>query len=211
MKAMHLLRCSILLAVPAAASCASLGSNGLPAANADAFAQSIRVDKRGIVKLFKDLSGDPLPAGITQGPDGAIWFTDIGNGAVGRITGGGKYTLQVDVGGVSDGITVGPDSNLWFTESGANEIGRISTTGLQFPAFTLPAGSEPEQIVAGPSGTVWFTQAGTDQIGELTTAGVLSELSVPTANAQPFGIAVGPNGKIWFTERGGNRIGYVTV
>src|ERR1700730_14022722 len=35
-------------------------------------------DKPGVVKFFNDTFGDPVPTGITTGPDGALWFTDQG-------------------------------------------------------------------------------------------------------------------------------------
>jgi virginiamycin B lyase len=73
---------------------------------------------------------------ITAGPDGNLWFTElgtsVGNGKIGRITTGGVIT---EFGGSllnPIGITAGPDGNLWFTEEGLSngKIGRITTAGV---------------------------------------------------------------------------------
>ena len=75
-----------------------------------------------------------VPLGITTGPDGALWFTNLGTkadrGSIGRISTTGRVTLFA--GSHIDrpaGIAVGPDGALWFTNSGNNSIGRITTSG----------------------------------------------------------------------------------
>lgn len=206
MRTMGLLRCSMLLTALGIVSCTSLASSGLQPANANAFVRSIRVDKRGVVKLFNDPEGDPLPSGITQGPDRAVWFTDIGNGIVGRVTGSGKYTLQQIVGGVSDGITVGPDQNLWFTVgNGGGGVGRITTSG-DFSIFKDPGGSYTQGITTGPDGALWFAESN-GTVGRITTAGKVTHFAVATRNAQLEGIVTGPDGNLWVTEYvvGGSR------
>jgi virginiamycin B lyase len=73
------------------------------------------------------------PAGITLGPDGAIWFTEENGNKIGRITTAGaitEYPVPTNASG-SQEIAAGPDGALWFTEYGANppKIGRVTTTG----------------------------------------------------------------------------------
>jgi streptogramin lyase len=66
-----------------------------------------------------------VPAYITAGPDGALWFTNLGNrtnhGSIGRITTSGKVTIYAG-GGIDGpgGITVGLDRALWFTNTAGN-------------------------------------------------------------------------------------------
>jgi virginiamycin B lyase len=62
---------------------------------------------------------------ITAGPDGALWFTDTSNNAIGRITTSGAITeYPLPTGNaLPNGITVGPDGNLWFTEGAVHNIG----------------------------------------------------------------------------------------
>jgi virginiamycin B lyase len=71
------------------------------------------------------------PIGITAGPDGNVWFTEImqGVGKIGRITPSGTITeFQTPTANSRlEGITAGPDGNLWFTEGSAGKIGRITT------------------------------------------------------------------------------------
>src|SRR5437868_6008033 len=57
------------------------------------------------------------PWGITAGPDGNMWFTEL-IGKIGVVTTGGaftQYTIPTS-GSAPRGITVGPDGNLWFAE-----------------------------------------------------------------------------------------------
>src|SRR5438874_555681 len=69
------------------------------------------------------------PTGITAGPDGNLWFTEIGANKVGRITTAGvitEFPLPARHSGPT-GIAAGPDGALWFTEFYGNKIGRITT------------------------------------------------------------------------------------
>jgi virginiamycin B lyase len=102
-----------------------------------------------------------VPTYITDGPDGALWFTDLGNstdrGSIGRITTSGKVTI-FSGGGINEpaGITVGPDGALWFTNSAGNSIGRITTSG-EITHYTVPGVINPLGITKGPDGDLWFT------------------------------------------------------
>ena len=59
--------------------------------------------------FFKDPSIDQ-PAGITTGPDGALWYTNEGNNLIGRITTSGVVTNYTGTGvSTPSGITSGPD------------------------------------------------------------------------------------------------------
>ena len=101
----------------------------------------------GVMAAAARASGDPLgqitefsagittgsgPVGITAGPDGNLWFTEIGGNRIGRITPTGtvtEFSSGITAGSEPLGITAGPDGNLWFTEIGGNRIGRITPTG----------------------------------------------------------------------------------
>ena len=54
------------------------------------------------------------PGGITAGPDGALWFTEIAGDKIGRMTTDGVVTNEIPI--VADAatheITTGPDSAL---------------------------------------------------------------------------------------------------
>ena len=101
-----------------------------------------------------------MPQGITSGPDGNLWFTELAANKIGRITTGGV-------------ITSGPDGNLWFTEFVANKIGRITTGGTitEYPVPT--SGGHPDEITSGSDTRVWFTEFVADKIGALSPSAAL--------------------------------------
>ena len=75
-----------------------------------------------ITEYGGSLSG---PSGITAGPDGNLWFTENGNGKIGKITTGGSITeYGGSLSGPGWGLRVGPDGNLWFTENGNGKVGK---------------------------------------------------------------------------------------
>ncbi|HXE54029.1 MAG TPA: hypothetical protein VN541_13490, partial [Tepidisphaeraceae bacterium] len=148
---------------------------------------------------------------LTVGPDGAIWFTDQDNNAVGREAADGsiaEYPLPTDSAG-PDRITRGPDGNLWFVETDAAQIGRITPAG-SVREFSIPnPDSDPTDITAGPGGSLWFVDSGTNSIGRIATSGKVSELPVD-ANTLTLGgsLAAGPDGNLYATgwDNSGNGV-----
>ena len=135
-----------------------------------------------------------LPAGITAGPDGALWFTESLGDKIGRITTSGTIT-EYPVPTPSsqpNGITAGPDGALWFAETQGGKIGRITTQGSisEYPA------TNNGSIVAGPDGALWFPEQ--DAIGRITTDGTVTNFAVPDRiNGVGDAITVGPDGALW--------------
>ena len=67
----------------------------------------------------------PQPNQITSGPDGELYVTDTGNGAIYSIDPTSHVISQPNFIGktvisnpLPSGITTGPDGNLWFTDDG---------------------------------------------------------------------------------------------
>ncbi|HEX9038484.1 MAG TPA: zf-HC2 domain-containing protein [Ktedonobacterales bacterium] len=162
--------------------------------------------------------------GLTAGPDGNIWFTDLFSAQVGRITPTGAVTrFNLPTRNAHpEGITTGPDGALWFVEYRESSsiatgnicfdsrIGRITTSGgIRY--FTIASTSCPDVITAGPDGALWFTARATDQIGRITPSGAVTIYSLPHAGSLPEGITTGPDGALWFAERGASRIGRITT
>src|SRR5262245_1172752 len=123
-----------------------------------------RITPSGTVTEFSTPTKDQFIKGITNGPDGALWFVsdtpDHTRAIVGRITTEGSVTRFL----LPDGrcspvaIVAGPDGNLWFTETGAaNAIGRITPNGAvtEF-AVATDSGWLPS-IIVGPDGELWFS------------------------------------------------------
>src|SRR5262245_34909461 len=126
---------------------------------------------------------DASPGGIAAGPDGNLWFTEIGVSRIGRITPAGVVTeFPLAAGREPQGITKGPDGKMWFTEFAADRIGRLDPLAgdpaaieASLVEFAVPgAGSGPDGIVDGGDGALWFTEFGSDEIGRITTAGVVT-------------------------------------
>ncbi|MHB8312787.1 MAG: Vgb family protein [Candidatus Dormibacteria bacterium] len=163
-----------------------------------------------ITEYRTGLTSNANPFGITAGPDGNLWFTELNADNIGKITPAGTIT-EYPVGSVSPlGITAGPDGNLWFTEYTANKIGKITTAGA-VTAYSVPTvSSDPHGITAGPDGNLWFTEYTGNKIGKITPAGTITEYTVATATSDPLVITAGPDGNLWFTEKTGNKIGRIT-
>ncbi len=167
-------------------------------------AQIVRLTTTGQFTTFP--LGDEEPLGITNGPDGALWFAADGfHPAIGRITTQGKitnYSKGLSPNVALQDIAVGPDGALWFTESTGDRIGRITTHGkIEEYQKGISPRSKPYSVAPGPDGALWFTEAAGGRIGRITTGGSVTEYSRGiTAKERPIGIAAGPDGAMWFTE-----------
>ena len=111
---------------------------------------------------------------ITAGPDGNLWFTEVGT-KLGRLrTDGGlaETSAGITPGTTLGQITVGNDGNLWVTEPSTQSVARIPTGGFatEFPVSV--GDTRPTGITAGPSvSKVWYTQQNGPFVGEIGTDG----------------------------------------
>jgi streptogramin lyase len=164
----------------------------------------VRVTTSGTMSFFY-LQGngvaEPTDYSLALGPDGLIWFTELGTNKVGKITPLGvitEYAIPTANSGPY-GITAGPDGNVWFTETYTNKIGRVTPTGTM-TEYTIPTStSVPYAITAGPDGNLWFTERNKNKVGKISTSGTITEYALPTPNSQPGPITRGPDGNLWFT------------
>ncbi len=158
----------------------------------------------GKVKPIGEITEYALPAesspwGITQGPDGNLWYTNQTKSKIGKITTSGTITeYALPAGSSPRGITQGPDGNLWFVNYATNKIGKITVAGT-ITEFGLPEGaSEPSAIAEGPDGNVWFTAG--ERVGKITPSGSITVYFIPLPGfPHAYGIATGPGGEIWYT------------
>jgi virginiamycin B lyase len=159
----------------------------------------------------------PLPprpidfaSAIAPGPDGNLWFTELGANAIGRVTTAGlitEFPLPTP-GSRPNAIVRGLDGAVWFTEEGGDRVGRI-TPGGAITEFPLPAGARPGGIALGEDGSLWVTEKGLGRIARLTPSGAITEFPLPDATSLPGTIVYGPDGNLWFTEEGTRRIGRI--
>ncbi len=155
------------------------------------------------------------PGGITSGPNGELWFTELIAGHVDSMTTAGTVTNQFTAPGNLESeyparVVQGPDGNLWFAEAQSSAIGRMTPAGV-FTTYPLPtASAEPIDITVGPDKNLWFTEYSGGKVGRITTSGAITEYTTPTANSGPLGITAGPDGNVWFVESNPGQIGRIT-
>ena len=162
----------------------------------------------------------PLPAGhsslggLTVGPDGNLWFTEVRQGtAIGRITPAGAITEFPLPAAIAPGrLTVGPDGNLWFAEKRSTR-----SAGSRPPASSLssrsPANSVPRRSDGRPRRQPLVHRVyGEAAIGRITPAGALTEFPLPARHGSPGDLTAGPDGNLWFIESSsaGSVIGRIT-
>jgi streptogramin lyase len=109
-----------------------------------------RITTNGVVTTYTDPSiNTSPPLGITAGPDGALWFTNLSNNSIGRITTSGVVSNYTDPSiNYPQYIAAGPDGALWFANSGNNSMCRarslLSWTGRQrLPSAFSQTGETP--------------------------------------------------------------------
>ncbi|MGC2129808.1 MAG: hypothetical protein WA629_06900 [Candidatus Aquilonibacter sp.] len=160
-------------------------------------------------------SPSPDPLALIAGPDGRLWYSDVGNGGVGAITTNGTVSAYANPGANYSALTVGSDGNIWGANANTVTIDKILTSngalGAQYHTSYGPVG-----ITNGPDGNVWFTESsgGSGKVGYVTPGGTLTEFGVYVdSSPSPAGIAtVGSN--LWFCDDAaitGNVIDQVTT
>jgi virginiamycin B lyase len=173
-----------------------------------------RLRTGGVVASFR-LNGQRSAlhmTGIAPGPDGALWFTQRGDGrdagdGIGRMTTDGRYASWPlpRRRAAPTRIVAGPDGTLWFTEQDAHAIGRITTAGA-ITEFPLTSGLSPYDIVSGADGALWFTADGC--LGRITTAGEVSAWPIRGAK-RLLGIAAARDGSFWVADDLANSVRHI--
>lgn len=90
------------------------------------------------------------------GADGNLWFGDLSQARVGRITPSGAVTFfPVPTIEGTDEVTTGPGGLIWFTAG--NEIGTISVAGkvTRPSCFTPECQYPPAAVTMAPGGSLW--------------------------------------------------------
>src|SRR5438132_1860529 len=150
----------------------------------------------------------PASAGaMTVGRDGNLWFTDIRQNVIGRLTSSGQYTSFPipSRNTVPVSITTGTDGNLWFVE-GVGRVGRMTPTGV-FTEFLIPQNltGGAWAIASGPDGNAWFLEAVDGKhVARVDANGTFRDFAVPGAQYLG-GIATAFDG-LWLIDTGGNMI-----
>jgi virginiamycin B lyase len=165
-----------------------------------------------------------LPASITTGADGALWFTTLSDNLIGRTTTTGVttfYPVPTEDNGLvwgNGGITSGPDGALWYVANGGQDIGRITTSGVA-STFPLPSGiGYANSITSGPDGALWVAinnDSGNNAVGRLTTSGQFTIFANPALGTtnwnasdhrEIWDITKGPDGALWFSSENASNL-----
>ena len=138
---------------------------------------------------------------MTLGPDGNVWFIDVGTDRIVRVTPDGTMTPSSR----STRTPVWPALRLVPTATSISP--RTTGTGRAHHPTTFVITESARHgrrersdgITAGPDGNLWFTEGTDDQIGRITTdLMVTDQFSVSGNNLHD--ITAGPDGNLWFTE-----------
>jgi len=101
-----------------------------------------RITPAGVITEFDTPTAGSGPYDITNGPDGALWFSEWARngpnapGKIGRVTTGGamkEYWLPRITNLGTKGIVTGPDNNLWFAEGLDERVGQLKPSGSPCP------------------------------------------------------------------------------
>jgi streptogramin lyase len=162
-----------------------------------------RMTSAGVYTEYALPTSDVTPDQITPGPDGALWFTQLGWGygphnRLGHITTAGAFREYRVPGATS--ITAGPHGAIWFASSDDWSIGRLTASGT-VSSYTLPSKNGVRGIMAGQDGAIWYfgypdgkvTTPG--RLGRVSTSGAIKEYPLPRSYAHA--ITSGPDGAIW--------------
>lgn len=143
---------------------------------------------------------------VISDPNGVLWFTEISNASVIRMTTWGSLLTRtaLTASGAPRHLTVGSDNDsVWVTENAANKIAKLALTGALVAEYSLPAncGSGPNDIAVGSDGNVYFTESTTGQgyLGQVTPSGAITCYENPQSGSTT-GIVEGPDGNIWVAE-----------
>jgi len=100
------------------------------------------------------LADDSGPYGITVGTDGALWFTTMTSGEIGRIRWTGVVRLVPSWCAVDDRHRA--DNALWFTLNQANAVGRLRRRRAH--RARIATAERSVGITATHDDAVWFTR-----------------------------------------------------
>jgi virginiamycin B lyase len=153
-----------------------------------------------------------IPAGLTSGSDGRLWYTDAKRNRLFAMTTAGaetSYTLtSAHHGFIGGRVTSGADGKLYMggclklAQCTASYIGVSTTTGT-FVALATPSGDGPGMdggLVTGTDGNVWVSER--THIARVTPAGAITEYPLPEGLDGAGGVSSGPDGRVWFVPVG---------
>ncbi len=150
------------------------------------------------------------PHDVAPAPDGKIWYTAQGQGALGLLDPKTGKTIHVPLGSNSapHGVIVGPDRAAWVTDGGQNAIARVDPATRAVKLFPLPRefpNANLNTATFDAKGVLWFTgQNGV--YGRVDPATGKVEAWKAPKGVGPYGITTTPKGDVWYASLAGDHI-----
>ena len=174
---------------------------------------------QNVLGAFAFPTGVGVSDAIEVGPDNAMWFTEIGNNAIGRIDLATyaitSYPIPTPVAAPLI-IHRGPGSTMVFPESGAGKVATIDVYTHQIVEYPTPTpASVPQSVTTGSDGMIWFTETAGQKLGSINVAtGKVTEYPIAKLSNQflprPGPLVFGNDGKLYVAEGnldGGSNMG----
>ena len=161
------------------------------------------------VKVFQVPEGAG-PHDVAPAPDGKVWFSAQGSGALGIIDPATGEVRQVPLGEGSapHGVIQGPDGAAWLTDGGLNAIVRVDPRTEEVKAWPLPEDAGYANLNTATfdgKGNLWFTgQAGI--YGRLDPAAGSMRVWKDPDGRGPYGITTTPDGRVFYASLAGSHI-----
>ena len=157
----------------------------------------------------------PVPEGagphdVAPAPDGKVWYSAQGAGALGILdpaTGEVRH-VPLGEGSAPHGVIQGPDGAAWLTDGGLNAIVRVDPKTEEVKSWPLPEEvgyANLNTATFDKSGTLWFTgQAGV--YGRLDPQRGEMRVWKDPDGPGPYGITTTPDGRVFFASLAGSHI-----
>ncbi|GIT81602.1 virginiamycin B lyase [Leifsonia sp. LS1] len=150
------------------------------------------------------------PYAVAATEDGAVWFTLVHGGRVGRRDADGSLSyLALGAGSQPSGIAAATESTVWVTDTTGDRLMLLGPgPRILAEAATPTKGAQPFGVVAPGDGTAWFTELGGNALGRVGILGAVDEFPVAPADAMVSMIA-STGDSLWFTMNAVDALGHV--
>ena len=148
------------------------------------------------------------PTGLSEGPDGRIWFNDRAANPphIGYIVPStGNVTIFTAVPGYTSSgsldIAVTPDGSVWYANglfSGGNGLYRFDEATGTFTNMGVARAFDLATLSTDPSGSLWFTTF-SNSIGMVTPDGVIHTYTSNLGGSSLY-LGLDKKGKVWFSD-----------
>ncbi|HET9342974.1 MAG TPA: hypothetical protein VFO25_08685 [Candidatus Eremiobacteraceae bacterium] len=174
----------------------------------------------GVVSEKPIPTSNATPLGITSGPDGNVWFTELNGNKIGHVIpgtfpGAGSMVecgpLPTAGSGPVDITSVTGNPKVWFDEFANNKIANVDPGTCTYNEFTIPtSNSGPSGLTSDQSGVLWFAESNVAKIARMTIGGSFTEYATGLSGSTPLAVAIAGDNSVWYLDSGRNSVGHLT-